>query len=112
MSGTLQFFALVAVLLFAMGFHALLVQAHLLRKIIAVNVMSSGASLLLICIARRDHGIFPDPVPHAMVLTGIVVSISISALAMVLARRIHRQTGRATFFHAEQPDPPAGSRRA
>jgi multisubunit Na+/H+ antiporter MnhC subunit len=37
-----------------------------------------------------------------MVLTGIVVGLSVSALAMVLARRIHRETGDAALSQAEQ----------
>jgi multicomponent Na+:H+ antiporter subunit C len=40
-------------------------------------------------------------VPHAMVLTGIVVGVSVSALAMVLARRIFRETGATTLYRAE-----------
>ena len=35
----------------------------------------------------------PDPVPHAMVLTGIVVAVSATAFALVLARRIYSVTG-------------------
>jgi multicomponent Na+:H+ antiporter subunit C len=96
-----QLFAMVAVLLFACGLRALVADAHVLRKIIALNVMSSGVFLLLISIARRDAGEFPDPVPQAMVLTGIVVGISVSALAMVLARRIYRETGSTTLHPAE-----------
>lgn len=90
-------YAAVAVFLFAGGLYALLIDLHLLRKIIALNVMSSGVFLLLISIARRDAGEFPDPVPQAMVLTGIVVGVSVSALAMVLARRIYQDTGNSTF---------------
>jgi multicomponent Na+:H+ antiporter subunit C len=97
-----EIFATVAVLLFVFGFYGLLTQPHLLRKIIAVNIMSSGVFLLLISIARRDAVDFPDPVPHAMVLTGIVVAVSISAFAMVLARRIYRETGETALENLEQ----------
>jgi multicomponent Na+:H+ antiporter subunit C len=103
-----QIYAIVAVLVFAAGFHALLAQRHLLRKVIAVNVMSSGVFLLLISIARRDSKEFPDPVPHAMVLTGIVVAISISAFAMVLARGIYRKTGQTTLRGAGNEPQPKG----
>jgi multicomponent Na+:H+ antiporter subunit C len=98
---THQLFAAVAALLFAAGFYALLANPHLLRKIVALNVMSSGVFLLLVSIARRDATAAPDPVPHAMVLTGIVVGVSVSALAMVLARRIFRETGATTLYRAE-----------
>jgi multicomponent Na+:H+ antiporter subunit C len=92
-----ELYAIVAAVLFASGFYALLADPHLLRKIIAINVMSSGAFLLLISVAHRDATQAPDPVPHAMVLTGIVVAVSISAFAMVLARRIYRETGQTRF---------------
>jgi multicomponent Na+:H+ antiporter subunit C len=97
-----QIYAVAAVLLFVLGFYGVLAFPHLLRKIVAVNVMSSGVFLLLISIARRDAAEFPDPVPHAMVLTGIVVGISVSAFAMMLARRIYYQTGRTTLHAAEE----------
>ena len=96
-----QLFAALAALLFAGGFGALLMHPHLLQKIIALNVMSSGVFLLLIAIAQRDADEFPDPVPQAMVLTGLVVGVSVSGLALVLARRIYRETGRATLSSAE-----------
>jgi multicomponent Na+:H+ antiporter subunit C len=96
-----RLFAYVAALLFAAGFHALLATPHLLRKIVALNVMASGVFLLLISVATRRPTPFPDPVPHAMVLTGIVVGVSVSALALVLARRIHRETGATTLYRAE-----------
>ncbi|GAB6059090.1 sodium:proton antiporter [Desulfonatronum parangueonense] len=97
-----QIYAAAAVILFVFGLAALLAAAHLLRQIIAVNVMSSGVFLLLISIARRDAREFADPVPQAMVLTGIVVAVSISAFAMALARRIYRETGASELSTAEQ----------
>jgi multicomponent Na+:H+ antiporter subunit C len=96
-----QLFAVVAALLFALGFYTLVVTPHLLRKIVALNVMSSGVFLLLVAVASRHEDGRPDPVPHAMVLTGIVVGVSVSALAMVLARRIFRETGATTLYRAE-----------
>jgi multicomponent Na+:H+ antiporter subunit C len=97
-----EIYAFAAMLLFIFGLAALLSSAHLLRQIIGVNVMSSGVFLLLISIARRGSHVFPDPVPHAMVLTGIVVAISISAFAMALARRIYRETGASSLAEAER----------
>jgi multicomponent Na+:H+ antiporter subunit C len=97
-----EIYAITAMLLFVFGFGALLAAAHLLRQIIAVNIMSSGVFLLLISIAQRNAHDFPDPVPHAMVLTGIVVAVSISAFGLVLARRIYRETGAATLNTAEK----------
>lgn len=79
--------------LFCLGFYALIVQAHLLRKILALNIMGSGVFLLLTALARRAPGGLPDPVPQAMVITGIVVAVAATALALVLMRRLVETTG-------------------
>lgn len=81
-------YGLTGIALFAMGLHALLVRPRFLRKVLGLNVAGSGVFLLLVAIAYRGDGP-PDPVPHAMVLTGIVVAISATALALALIRRIH-----------------------
>ena len=81
-------YALVGVALFCMALHAVIVSRHPLRKVLAVNVMSSGVFLVLVALARRAPGPTPDPVPHAMVITGIVVALSATALAVVLINRL------------------------
>ena len=81
--------------LFTLGLYALIVHTHLLRKILAINVMGSGVFLILVALAARTPGTAPDPVPHAMVITGIVVAISATALALALALRVRAETGRA-----------------
>ncbi len=81
---------LTGVLLFVMGLYALLVNAHLLRKIIAVNVLGAGVFMVFIAGANRDPAVPPDPVPHALVLTGIVVAVSATALALVIATLLYR----------------------
>jgi multicomponent Na+:H+ antiporter subunit C len=81
-------YALVGVALFCMALYAVIVSESSLRKVLAVNVMSSGVFLVLVALARRAPGIAPDPIPHAMVLTGIVVAVSATALAIVLINRM------------------------
>ncbi|MDY0042109.1 MAG: cation:proton antiporter subunit C [Desulforhabdus sp.] len=88
-------YTLTGVILFFMGLRAFLLYAHLVRKILAFNVMGSGIFLLLVGIASRVPGAAPDPVPHALVLTGIVVSVSFTAFGLVLLRRIYAKTGKA-----------------
>lgn len=90
-------YALTGVSLFALGLYALIVYPHLLRKILAINVMGSGVFLILVGLARRVPGTLPDPVPHAMAITGIVVAVSATALALVLMLRVHAATGRAVL---------------
>lgn len=90
-------FALVGVGLFSLGLYALIMHAHLLRKILAVNIMGSGVFLVLVALAKRTGDALPDPVPHAMVLTGIVVAVSATALALILLLKIFAKSGQATL---------------
>lgn len=94
-------FALASVLLFCMGLHGLIVRRHLVRKILSFNVMSAGVFLFLVSVARRAPDA-PDPVPQAMVLTGIVVAVSATAFALALARRIHAVTGSTELLEDER----------
>ena len=87
-------YALVGVGLFTLGLYALIVHTHLLRKILALNVMGSGVFLVLVALGGRTPGASPDPVPHAMVITGIVVAVSATALALALMLRVQAKTGR------------------
>jgi multicomponent Na+:H+ antiporter subunit C len=81
-------YGLIGVSLFAVGLYGLIAAEHLLRKVLAVNVMGSAVFLLLVASAYRSPGLWPDPVPHAMVLTGIVVAVSATAVALALIRRL------------------------
>ncbi len=91
-------FKYVAVLLFIIGLCGMLAQPHMLRKILASNLMSVGVFLFMISTAARDGSETADPVPHAMVLTGIVVSLSITALALMLVERIQRSSRRIHLY--------------
>ncbi len=97
-------YALTGLLLFTLGLYALIIQAHLLRKILAINVMSSGIFLVLIALADRTQTNMPDPVPHAMVITGIVVAVSATALGLALMLRVFAETGQAVLPDASADD--------
>lgn len=94
-------YALISMLLFSIGLYGFIAHAHLVRKILAMNIMGSGIFLLLISAAQRDPEAPPDPVPHAMVLTGIVVTVSFTAFALALTRRIYVETGQAYVSEVE-----------
>ncbi len=83
-------FTLVGAALAAIALHAFFSRRHPLRRLIALNIMGSGIFLVLIGLARLYPGTLPDPVPHAMVLTGIVVAVSATAFGLVLLRRLAR----------------------
>lgn len=84
-------FALAGTVLFTLGVTGVVLIEHLLRRILAFNLMGSGAFLVLVGLAQRNG--VPDPVPQAMVLTGIVVAVAATALALALVRKLHALTG-------------------
>ncbi|ADJ28105.1 sodium:proton antiporter [Nitrosococcus watsonii] len=80
--------------LFILGLYALFVHSHLLRKILALNIMASGVFLVYVAAAYRSPEGISDPVPQAMVLTGIVVASASMLLGLALAARVKGKTGR------------------
>jgi multicomponent Na+:H+ antiporter subunit C len=92
-------FGLCAALLVGLGLFGLMVNPHPLRKILAFNVLGSGVFLLFGAIAQRGAaaGMGGDPVPQALLITGIVVAFSATALAVALLLRLFDVTGTATL---------------
>ena len=97
-------YALAGAGLYALGLYGLIVRAHLLRKLLAFNIMSSGVFLALIALGHPLPGRAADPVPQALVLTGIVVALSATALAAALIRRLYNEKG-ATRLDARSGGP-------
>lgn len=81
-------YLIAAVALIALGLRALLLHRDTLRRLLAINVLGAGVFMILIAAARRADGLPPDPVPHALVLTGIVVAVAATALGLALDRAV------------------------
>ncbi len=96
-AGTL--FGLCAAVLIGFGLYGLIVNPHPLRKILSFNVIGSGVFLLFGAIAYRGAaaGMGGDPVPQALLITGIVVAFSATALAVALLLRLFDETGSVTL---------------
>jgi len=94
---SVEFYQIAGAALFAIGLHGLTVRPLLLQKVLAFNVMGNGVFMLLVTLPPRAADGSPDPVPQAMVLTGIVVAVSATALALALARRVHTATHEAVL---------------
>lgn len=79
--------------LIGLGLYGVLVNVHALRKILAFNLIGSGVFLVFGLVARRGAagGLGADPVPQAMVITGIVVAFSATALAIGLLLRLQER---------------------
>ena len=105
-------FGLCAVALVGVGLYGLIVNPRPLRKILAFNLIGSGVFLLFGAIARRGAalGMGGDPVPQALLITGIVVAFSATALAVALVLRLFDETGSVTLASdapaKAQADPP------
>lgn len=98
-------YPLAGALLFSVGVYGLLAREHLLHKVIAANFLGSGVFLVLIGLAGRSEAGKPDPVPQAMVLTGIVVTVALTALALALLKRYYTLTGLTTLEPAGEERP-------
>lgn len=90
-----QLFGLCGAALVGIGLHGLVSHAHLLRRILAFNVIGSGIFLLFGALGHGAAG--TDPVPQAMIITGIVVALSVTALALALIVRLYEETGRTSL---------------
>lgn len=96
-------YGLAAAVLIGLGVFGLIANAAPLRKILAFNIIGSGVFLLAGAIARRGAaaGFGGDPVPQALLITGIVVAFSATALATALLLRLNAVAGDVTL--AETP---------
>jgi len=89
MTGTILY-GLSACLLVGMGLYGVLAHTAPLRRVLAFNLLGAGVFLLFGVGARRGAaaGLPGDPVPQALVITGIVVAFAATALAVMLMRRL------------------------
>jgi multicomponent Na+:H+ antiporter subunit C len=83
--------------LFALALYAMFVRRHMMQKLIGAGVASSAVFLFLVAAPGWTADGKPDPVPQAMALTGIVISIAVVAYALSLLRRIAETTGRTAL---------------
>jgi len=102
--GHLQY-TLAAVLLLV-GLYGMLVNTNLARKLMAMNVLQVAVIVFFLSLAVRTGGTPPieiehapsntevnyaNPLPHALMLTAIVVSVTTTGVALALLIRIHRR---------------------
>lgn len=83
-----QLYALAGIWIAVLGLRGVLVGTDDFRRILAANLFSSGVFLLLVSLAGREPDAPPDPIPHGMILTGIVVAVSATALMLALLGRL------------------------
>lgn len=96
-----QRFYIAAILLFSIGLATLFLHPNLIKKIIGLNLMDTSVFLFLAAMGYMDGGKAPiisdgmetyiNPVPGGLVLTGIVVAVSTTALFLALTCRLYRK---------------------
>lgn len=96
---------LAAIFLMLIGLYGLLTTHHMIKMIVGLNVFEIGLNLFIISIGFNSNGIVPiltrtakvndfvDPLPQAIVLTSIVIGFGLTALALVLARKMYNTYG-------------------
>ena len=100
----LNFGEAVAMILFGIGFSNLMFQKNLIKKIIGFNIMDTAIYLFLaekgyitgrmapiVVDGIQDVSAYINPIPSGLVLTGIVVSVSVSALMLSLTIRLYQR---------------------
>ncbi|MEP9379929.1 NADH-quinone oxidoreductase subunit K [Aquabacter sp. CN5-332] len=83
-------FGLLAAALVGLGLYGLIVRPEPLRRILAFNLVGAGVFIVFGVVARRGavDGLGADPVPQAVVITGLVVAFCATALAVTLLVRL------------------------
>ncbi|MBQ7834064.1 MAG: NADH-quinone oxidoreductase subunit K [Lachnospiraceae bacterium] len=94
----------IAMILFGIGFTNLLLQKNMIKKILGLNIMDTAIYLFLAQKGYIDGRVAPiiengvtaaenyiNPIPSGLVLTGIVVSVSVTALMLSLTIRMYQR---------------------
>ena len=93
-----------AMILFGIGFTTLLLHKNMIKKIIGLNIMDTAVYLFLASMGYIEGRVAPivengitdvhhyiNPIPSGLVLTGIVVSVSTTAIMLALTIRLYRK---------------------
>lgn len=96
-----------SMILVLIGFYGLITNRHILKMIVAVNVIELGINLFIVSVGYGEGLVAPiftatnnnsalgfvDPLPQALVLTAIVIGVGTTALGLAIARKVHQVYG-------------------
>jgi len=100
-----------SMILFCIGLYTVIMRRNIIKKLIGLNIMETSVFFFLISIGYLDMGIAPihaggaqpsqmvNPLPQALILTGIVVAVSVTALALSMVILLYRQYGTLDVDH-------------
>ena len=99
-----NYFETAAMILFGIGFTTLFLQPNLIKKVIGLNIMDSAIYLFLAAKGYIDGRLAPivvngvtdmetyiNPIPSGLVLTGIVVGVSVTAVSLSLIQKLYKE---------------------
>jgi multicomponent Na+:H+ antiporter subunit C len=106
-----EVFGLCGAALVGVGIYGLVIAPEPLRKLLAFNLLGGGIFLLFGTVARRGAGagFGGDPVPQALVITGMVVAFAATALAVALLLRLFEASGDVSLRNDTPPGPESES---
>ena len=95
-----------SMILFGVGFTMLLLHRNLIKKLMGLNILDTAVYLFLaakgyiegrkvpiIVDGIQDASAYINPIPSGLVLTGIVVSVSVTAIMLSLTIRLYQRYG-------------------
>jgi multicomponent Na+:H+ antiporter subunit C len=98
-----------ASVLLLLGIYGMLARPNLVKKLMAMNILQVSAIMFFISFAAKSNATLPievhhvqghaealsyiNPLPHALMLTAIVVGVSTTGVALALLIRIYRHFG-------------------
>lgn len=99
-----NYYEAASMILFGIGFTTMLLHPNLIKKIIGLNIMDTAIYLFLAAKGYIEGKLAPiivngdlametyiNPIPSSLVLTGIVVSVSVTAISLSLVQRLYRK---------------------
>ncbi len=99
--GIYNYWIYVAIMM--VGFYGVIARGHLVKKVICLSLFQTGVFLFYISMGVVREGVAPigleahvtqvNPIPHVLILTAIVVSVSTSAVALAIVINIQRAYG-------------------
>jgi multicomponent Na+:H+ antiporter subunit C len=98
-----KYYYLVVIILMMIGLYTTISSRNLIKKIIGLNIFQVSVFLFYITMAKVKHGtapilwdkshVYDNPLPHVLILTAIVVSVSTTAVALALIINIYKKYG-------------------
>lgn len=93
-------------ILFFLGMFGMIVCKNYMKKVMSMNIMQVAVILFFLCFAQKSGAMIPildgtttnpdayiNPLPHALMLTAIVVSLGTTGVALALLMRMKDKYG-------------------